>query len=475
MPTVKPLRLVLEGVDRITAPIRRVSRRIESLTAPIRRVRAGFLAMAKASGLSRIAGATARVGREMAALARRAALVGGALATAAGIGLRRFVAFGDTVAKTADRIGISVEALQELRFAADRSGVSTSVFDQSLGAFSKRLGEARRGTGALATILRKSDPAFLKQIQRAQGVEEAFGLLVEKISSYENASDRSALAAAAFSRAGLPLVNLANAGAEGMEALRLEARQLGFVLSEETARRSERLTDAWTNLGAVARGIATVIGAGLLPVVEQITGDVTKWARANQDLIRTRAEVFARDLAEVVKQTATAMKVAVPIVRDLVGKLGGFKVIASAVAALMAGKLLVAVYGLGAALLTTPIGWFLLAMAALGAAAGLLIKKWEPIKAFFADLWQGVRDRIAQITGALPDFLKRRLGFDTVAGVERQPAGAGVLAPAPQQVLVGGTFRVAVESDRPTRVTELSSEGGIDLEADTGLVMAPAT
>jgi hypothetical protein len=64
------------------------------------------------------------------------------------------------------------------------------------------------------------------------------------------------------------------------------------------------------------------------------------------------------------------------------------------VAAVMAGPLLSAlvglvpaVYALGAALLTTPIGWFLLGTAAIAGAALAIYKNWEPIKGFFAGLW----------------------------------------------------------------------------------------
>ncbi len=61
--------------------------------------------------------------------------------------LRRAIDFADEIAKTADRIGIATDALQELRFATDLAGVSQANLDSALEAFSKRLGETRAGTG----------------------------------------------------------------------------------------------------------------------------------------------------------------------------------------------------------------------------------------------------------------------------------------------------------------------------------------
>jgi hypothetical protein len=50
-----------------------------------------------------------------------------------------------------------------------------------------------------------------------------------------------------------------------------------------------------------------------------------------------------------------------------------------------------AVLGLGTALLTTPVGWIIMAIAAIAGAAYLIYKNWEPIKAFFVDIWSQVK------------------------------------------------------------------------------------
>jgi len=59
----------------------------------------------------------------------------------------------DEIGKKADQIGITTDALQELRFVAEGAGVSQSKFTSSLERFSKRLGEAEMGTGAAKKAL----------------------------------------------------------------------------------------------------------------------------------------------------------------------------------------------------------------------------------------------------------------------------------------------------------------------------------
>ncbi|MGD9756206.1 MAG: phage tail tape measure protein [Comamonas sp.] len=50
---------------------------------------------------------------------------------------------------------------------------------------------------------------------------------------------------------------------------------------------------------------------------------------------------------------------------------------------------------LGVALLTTPVGWFVLAIAAIAGAAYLIYKNWGAISSFFAGLWSSVKTQTA--------------------------------------------------------------------------------
>ena len=74
----------------------------------------------------------------------------GALVTAAALrqlvsGIRSAVDQLDLIAKTADKIGITTTALQELQVAADLAGVSSTVLDKALLKFTRSITEARRG------------------------------------------------------------------------------------------------------------------------------------------------------------------------------------------------------------------------------------------------------------------------------------------------------------------------------------------
>ena len=133
-------------------------------------------------------------------LSARGAAVALGSATALGLAVKRSIDFADEIAKTADRIGITTDALQEYRFAADLAGVSQANLDSALEAFSKRLGELRAGTGTLTTFLGKFDAQLLQQVRSAGSVDEALTLILKAMAALEHQADRTALSAAAFGR-----------------------------------------------------------------------------------------------------------------------------------------------------------------------------------------------------------------------------------------------------------------------------------
>jgi hypothetical protein len=59
----------------------------------------------------------------------------------------RSISAADAIGKTADKIGVGVEALQELRFAAKASGIEQQTLDMALPRFTRRAAEAAQGIG----------------------------------------------------------------------------------------------------------------------------------------------------------------------------------------------------------------------------------------------------------------------------------------------------------------------------------------
>lgn len=177
------------------------------------------------------------------------------LAGSAGIGLlvNKSVELANNIAKTADAIGLTTTRLQEYRFAANQAGVNTALFDSSMTAFVKRVGEAQAGVGPLVSGLKNLNPTLLENLKNTQNQEEAFKLMADAVKNAKSDTEAAALANAAFSRSGIAMVNVLRDGREGLDNMSKIAQRFGLVLDESLIRKSEIASDQFGILGQILK------------------------------------------------------------------------------------------------------------------------------------------------------------------------------------------------------------------------------
>ena len=181
--------------------------------------------------------------KSMAKVTAAAALAGGAIVAAFG---RKTLQAADNIGKFADRIGISTRALQKYRFAFDLAGVAQEETDKGLLTFSKRIGEARAGTGAMVDVLRRINPELLELIRNAKSEDEALKLVFNAMGKATRAADKNAIANAALGRAGVKMTAAFKDGAAAFFEATREAERLGLVIDEKLIRNAEQLNDDFT-------------------------------------------------------------------------------------------------------------------------------------------------------------------------------------------------------------------------------------
>lgn len=238
-------------------------------------------------GLKAVDAAVARTSSSMRRLADRLGPVGAALnklgpaglaaaggAVAAGgllILVKRAAESADALAKQARAADISVESLQEYRFAASLASLETDKLDGSLVKFNKRVGDlTTSGTGPLVNFLQKFDQSLLDNIKNARSQEEALDLVFRRMASLESQAERTALADAAFSETGRTMTLILGDNAEALDKTRQRARDLGLVISTELTDDAERMNDRLSEMSQI---LGTNIDKALLtlaPAVESV-------------------------------------------------------------------------------------------------------------------------------------------------------------------------------------------------------------
>ncbi|MEQ9132646.1 MAG: hypothetical protein RLO11_09720 [Salinisphaeraceae bacterium] len=460
------LSVLLRARDNLTAPVTKARKLVRRFGDTVDRVgrKAGFDRLA--ASLRRTTTAAGNLLRTAGRIGRRFGLAA-AGATAAITGITTSVAReGDEIAKFADQLGIGIEALQEWRFAGERMGVEQGTFNQSIGAFSKRLGEARQGVGRLYSQLKDQNPELLEQITNTHDLEEAFRLYLAAIGDAPDQIDKAALASAGFSRAGLAMIRITRDGMGEIDRLRKRAQELGLVLGEEAARDAEAFQDSLTNMRGAMSGIKNVIGGALLPAFSSLMDQITTFVVANRAEVKAWAENFAAELPGRIDRAKAALRGLVddavrladraqPLLdfsRGVIDRFGAMQTAAVVLGAVIAGPILAPLLSLtasmvsltatvggvavklaslagvgtllkagfvaigagikiaGAALLANPI---VATIAAIAAAAGLIYAHWDRIGPWMADLWSGVTDTVSSAWDSLTDWL----GWDPMAAI----------------------------------------------------------
>lgn len=146
----------------------------------------------------------------------------------------------DAVGKAADRIGLGVEAYQELRYAADLAGVSAQQLEEAMAQLNRRIAEGKLPY---------------------DNTEQALAAIADRLEATSDSTERAKIVNDAFGESGRRLIPLLKDGAAGLAAVRKEARDLNLVLDNETVRAAEKFNDQLSRMNQV---IQTNLQAGLL-------------------------------------------------------------------------------------------------------------------------------------------------------------------------------------------------------------------
>jgi hypothetical protein len=272
--------------------------------------------------------ATARIGLTGGALealggAGLLAAAGLAAVTAGLVGAREAAKFADNINDAAGRLHVTTDALQEYREATRLAGGETAGADDALAQFSANLGKAQEG-------LKKSQRAFIAlgftqaQIKSFTDVDSALQAVTKKMEGLSNVQKD-----AIVDQLGLTgMKPLLEQGADGLDKLRQQARDLGLVMDASLVARGGELNDQFESVSKVIdlqlKQALVDLGPVLLDIMKMvggIAGAFDHWAEGFKSVGDRSSSVLSKqaqaDIATIGRLTAQ---------RDRKGLLGGLGV-----------------------------------------------------------------------------------------------------------------------------------------------------
>ena len=227
------------------------------------------------SATDKTAAAFKSVNQAAGRLASSAAKIGLAFATAGAAAAAALTKMQmsniDSLAKTADKIGVTTEALGGLRHAAELTGVGSDTLDMAMQRLTRRVSEAANGTGEAKNALIELgiNASNLEKLPLDVQME----VIADAMGDVKSQSDKVRLAMKLFDSEGVSLVNTLASGSTGLQQMAKEADTLGITVSRVDAAKIEMANDAVTKSKGVFTGLGNQLATAFAPIIQGVSTD----------------------------------------------------------------------------------------------------------------------------------------------------------------------------------------------------------
>lgn len=311
------------GVERIArlsveigAKIKAFQSKMAQVTKRTESVRRGFTklgASAKRIGSS-IRNTASRFGKAV------FSMKGAILGLVTGLVAKRIAGFinsittiGDQIAKTAKKVGASVEVLSGLRLASELAGTSFNAVTTGFRRLSAAAVDAKDGLAESKRAFDRLGISVTDETGNLKSIDQLFFEVADSIAGMEDKTLAAALAQRVLGRAGLDLIPLLQQGSAAIREQIEEAKRLGIVFTEEDAKAAEDFKDELTRLRFALFGLGRTIFSKVIPALTKF------FTFLKESFIATRgdAKEFATDVGEFVKGLAFVIIGAVETIKAI--------------------------------------------------------------------------------------------------------------------------------------------------------------
>lgn len=186
-------------------------------------------------------------------------------------------AYADSINTLSVTTGLSTDTLQEYQYMADLADVSLNTITGSLTKLTRNMQNANSGNEAMSDKFKALGVAVTDADGNLRSAEEVFNDTLEALSGIENQTERDATAMEIFGKSAQDLNPLMAIGAEGINALKQEAHDTGYVLDSETLSSLNSVQDAMDRWSNATTTLSNKLGAALAPAISDIADKVTKF------------------------------------------------------------------------------------------------------------------------------------------------------------------------------------------------------
>jgi len=197
------------------------------------------------------------------------------VALGATLALKQFAGQIDELAKASGRLGLTVNELQSLQFAAGQTGVSSDELTKGLERFSRSIGETANGVGVAVRSFDALGVSVFGANGQMKPTQEVLDEVADALKEIGDPAERVRIAFDLFGRSGTKLINTLKNGSGELQKLQDNFNNITIELTGEQAKAVEAANDGFDRLGKTLSSVGQQITAAVLPALQKFAEFLT--------------------------------------------------------------------------------------------------------------------------------------------------------------------------------------------------------
>ena len=169
----------------------------------------------------------------------------------------------DALDNMSQRIGVSVEALSRLQYAAKLSDTSIESLQTGFRTLANNMVAGSDAFAKLGISITNTDGSMRSSV-------EIFTEIADRFAGMENGALKSALAVDIFGRSGLDLIPLLNEGSAGLAKFNKQSDEVGNTISTKTAKAAAAFNNTLDQISLTIDGVVNKVMVAALPALQSL-------------------------------------------------------------------------------------------------------------------------------------------------------------------------------------------------------------
>ncbi len=195
-----------------------------------------------------------------------------ALGTAIGVVALKSASWADEMETMADKTGLSLGRLQELRYITSQTNTDFGAITQAAAQLGRRMVSGAEDSEKLGAIFDALGVKITGPTGKFREMDSVLPEVLSKLAGMEDKTLRNALAMELFGLGGKEMIPLLNAGGDTIARLTQKAHDLGLVMGTEDVTAMAAFSDRWDAIQQQLGMGANKINAELIPVLDGMAG-----------------------------------------------------------------------------------------------------------------------------------------------------------------------------------------------------------